>query len=79
MNKKREEVMGALKIAQIPSKSQTIVAQGHVEKPLYSAVVGEAKRRNIKIRQVVEWGFRTFLLSTNPKMAKELGIVPEKE
>ncbi len=45
-----------------------------VDLELFAAALDEADRLDWSIRQCVEWGFKLFLLTTNPKRAKELGI-----
>lgn len=60
-----------------PEKKRTI--QAEVNEGLFNAIEKEIGRRGLSIRKVVEWGFSTFLLNTNPNAAERLGISIEEE
>lgn len=53
--------------------------QAEINMDLRDAVKREIKSRKLTDRQVVEWGLKAFLLSTNPKEAARLGITTEDE
>lgn len=73
--------MEALKKKDLPPlptrRRQTRLAQAEVDIALYTIVRKEMKARDIKIRQVIEWGLKAWLLNTNPKAAKEFWIPGE--
>jgi hypothetical protein len=64
-------VKNALKL---PGPEPKIPLQVEINTELYNAVERERKQRHLKKRQIVEYGFRAFLLATNPKEAERLGI-----
>lgn len=79
MKNERKPDMLNQTLPQLPSaKEETHICQAHVEKSLWSAVAGEMSRRNLTIRQVVNWGLRAFLLASNQREAQRLGIKSEK-
>lgn len=59
----------------IPKLREKKLIQAKVEIGLRNSVVAEAKKRNIEIRQLVEFGLKQWLLSVNPKEAARIGIV----
>lgn len=61
----------------LPVAEEKRLLQAEVNLELCDAVLREMKRRKVKIRQVMEWGLRAYLLATNPKEAERLGIRPE--
>lgn len=61
----------------IPKKEEKRLMQAEVNLDLFAAVEKEMERRNLKIRQVMEWGLQQFLLASNPKEAARLGIKAE--
>ncbi len=46
--------------------------QADIDKTLYEAVRDEAQRRKVRIKEVVEWGFRAYLAQVNPSAAQKL-------
>jgi hypothetical protein len=63
----------------LPLPGQTPDAEEHnlqarVDKELFDAAKKEAKKNKVKIREVIEWGLRSYLVKTNPKAAGQLGI-----
>jgi hypothetical protein len=48
--------------------------QAEIDLDLAEAVKRELKRADVKRADVIEWGLRSFLLSSNPKLAASLGI-----
>ncbi len=58
----------------IPQAPERKLLQAEVDLDLFEAVKKESKKHKLKIREVLTWGLQTFLLTTNPKAAKELGI-----
>jgi hypothetical protein len=60
----------------IPStqKEAKILITAEVNAAMLVLVRSELKKRNLTLRQVVEWGLSSFLLSSNPEQAKKLGI-----
>lgn len=61
----------------LPQNEKKRLMQAEVNQELFDAVHKEMKRKDLKIRQVMEWGLRAFLLASNPKEATRLGITPE--
>lgn len=55
------------------------LVQGYVERPLVAGLLSVIKPRKIKIRQVIDWGFRSYLLSYYPDVARRLGIEAPEE
>jgi hypothetical protein len=64
----------------LPTGERKRLVQAEVNHDLFDAVHAEMVRRKpkIKIRQVLEWGMRAYLLRANPKAAEALGIKPEE-
>lgn len=56
----------------VPEKKRLIQAEVSLE--LFEAVHSEIKKKNIKIRQVLEFGLQYFLIRANKKEAERLGI-----
>ena len=61
----------------LPQNEKKRLMQAEVNLDLFSAVHREMERKELKIRQVMEWGLRAFLLASNPKEAARLGIKSE--
>lgn len=60
-----------------PQKDEKRLIQAEVDISLFNAVEREMPK-GVKIRQVVEYGLKAYLLRTNPKEAERLGIHQEK-
>lgn len=58
----------------LPQTEKKRLMQAEVNLDLFTAVHKEMERRGLKIRNVMEWGLKAFLLSSNPKEAARLGI-----
>lgn len=58
----------------LPQNERKRLMQAEVNLELFNAVHREMERKDLKIRQVMEWGLRAFLLASNPKEAQRLGI-----
>ncbi len=65
----------------IPTSERKRLVQAEVNLDLFDAVHAEMIRRKpkIKIRQVLEWGMKAYLLQANPKAAVALGIKPGED
>jgi hypothetical protein len=61
----------------LPQNEEKRLMQAEVNLDLFNAVHREMKRGDLKIRQVMEWGLKAFLLKANPKEAARLGIKTE--
>jgi hypothetical protein len=61
----------------LPQNEKKRLMQAEVNLELFNAVHREMERKGLKIRQVMEWGLRAFLLASNPKEAARLGIKSE--
>ena len=57
-------------IPNIPSPKLREPVNLSVDKELYDQLKQELKSRKIKIREVVEWGFKTFLLKLKEEEKK---------
>lgn len=64
----------------LPTSEKKRLVQAEVNTDLFDAVQSEMARRKpkIKIRQVLEWGMKAYLLQSNPKAAAALGIKVEE-
>ena len=58
----------------LPFNEAKRLIQAEVNQELWEAVEREMAKRKVKIRQIMEWGLRGYLLETNPKEAEKLGI-----
>ena len=61
----------------VPQKEEKRLMQAEVNLDLFTAVYNEMERRDLKIRQVMEFGLKAFLLATNKVEAERLGIKVE--
>lgn len=55
------------------------LVQAKIETGLRDAVFSEAKKMDIDIRVIVDYGLRHWLLMVAPKEAAKLGIFPKEE
>lgn len=74
MVNKKEIPMINLAAVPLPRPVEKKSIQADVSMQLFLAVKTEAKERRIKMTELVEWALKSFLVQTNPKRAKELGI-----
>ena len=78
MNKAKKEGidMQVSSLPPLPMSKQTKkrLVQAEVSVDLFNAVDREIERDGLTIRQVLEWGFKAYLLVKNPKEAEKLGI-----
>lgn len=82
MKKKVQEVenndgskdLGAHEGPEMPVSQEKRLIQAEVSLELFEAVHEEIKRKNIKIRQVLEFGLQYFLIRANKKEAERLGV-----
>lgn len=51
----------------LPTHEAKRLVQAEVKQDLFDAVEKEAKKRGLKIRQVVEWGLQAFLTKSKSK------------
>lgn len=58
----------------IPRREEKRLMQAEVNQDLFTAVQKEMEKKGLKIREIMEWGLRAFLLTSNPKEAHKLGI-----
>lgn len=58
----------------VPAEKRERLIQAEVSQDLFDAVYSEIRRRNLKIRQVMEFGLQCFLIRANRKEAERLGI-----
>lgn len=58
----------------LPQNEKKRLMQAEVNLDLFNAVHAEMDRQDLKIRQVMEWGLKVFLLHSNPEKARQLGI-----
>lgn len=68
----------------LPHNEETTLIQAEIDVNLVNAVKKEMSKKavggkKIKIREVVEWGLRAYLLASNPKEAAALGIRSESK
>lgn len=59
----------------LPKNDEKRLVQAEVNKELFDACHGEMKKKGLKIRQVLEFGLRSFLVQSNPQLAKKMGLV----
>lgn len=59
---------------EMPVSEKKRLIQAEVSLELFEAVHEEIKRKNIKIRQVLEFGLQYFLIRANKDEAERLGI-----
>jgi hypothetical protein len=59
----------------LPQNEKKRLMQAEVAVDLFDAAHKEMKRKHLKIRQVMEFGLRAFLLQSNPEAARKLGII----
>lgn len=71
VNQMRNQSMATLPIPEVEEKK---LMQAEINLDLYQAVEKERKVRELSKRKVLEWGLRAFLLTSNPKAARDLGI-----
>lgn len=79
MKKKKKDTDSALPASQfpplpVPQKEEKRLMQAEVNLDLFTSVYNEMERRDLKIRQVMEFGLKAFLLATNKDEAERLGI-----
>lgn len=60
-----------------PDIGERRLVQAEIDQELFKAVEKEMKPLGLKIRQVIDFGFRAFLLKANPRIAAKLGIKAE--
>jgi len=58
----------------LPTKEKRRLIQAEINTELAEAVSEEARKHKTKFRQLIEWSLSNYLLETNPRKAKELGI-----
>jgi hypothetical protein len=58
----------------LPQNEKKRLMQAEVNQELFDLVHKEMKRKDLKIRSIMEWGLRAFLLASNPKEAARFGI-----
>lgn len=58
----------------INTKKNIRLVQAEIDLALFLAVEKEIKDRGLNIKSVVEWGWKEFLIKTNPAAAKKIGI-----
>lgn len=72
-------VMKAIHLAEMPTApEETRLMQAEVNLRLFRAAEKILKRKKLKIRQIVEWSLKSFILTEDPEEAKRLGIIPDK-
>lgn len=62
----------------LPQTEKKRLMQAEVNLELFNAVHKEMERRGLKIRNLMEWGLKAFLLQSNPREAARLGISNEQ-
>ena len=58
----------------LPRKEEKRLVQAEVNMDLWLAVDAQMKKDGIQIRQMVEFGLKSYLIAANPQAAKELGL-----
>jgi hypothetical protein len=85
MTKVKKEIMGMTQAAvnipgpALPSHQEVKLIQAEINVEVREAVIKEAKRRGVTIKDAIYWGLCTWLYNTNPAEAKRLGIAPGKD
>jgi hypothetical protein len=71
--------MKAIHLAEMPSAPEdTRLMQAEVNLRLFKVAEKILKKRKLKIRQIMEWSLKSFILTEDPEEARRLGIIPDK-
>lgn len=80
MSKKKDSIMQTTDFTNLPpipmpKNEKKRLIQAEVNFEIYKAVEKEMVRRDLNIRETVEYSLKLFLAKTNPEIAKKLGII----
>lgn len=80
MKKTKGEKMVSLQhlsVLPLPTREEKRLVQAEVSAELFKTLSAEIKGK-YKMKEVIEWGMKQFLLSVNPDAATKLGINADK-
>jgi len=58
----------------IPKPKEREAVNFSIDKELFEAVKKDLRLRKIRIREVIEWALKIYLIKSNPKEAERLGL-----